>query len=145
MLTIDDYCDTAKQRCRFRSDRVLSKALNVNNSSVSQWRTKRTWPADETMLRLADLAGVDPEQALLDLNAWRAASSTVRSVYERIASRIAVAIAVIFVFVGVVFGTAGPAEASGTVGSVETSFILWKIRLHNWLRRTFGGSAVRHA
>jgi len=87
MRSIDDYIDTAKQRAGLTSDRKLDLALGHTGQSVSHWRTKRAWPTDEKMVKLAELAGVDPEEALLDLSVWRTEGEA-RAVYERLARRI---------------------------------------------------------
>lgn len=76
MLSIDQYLDLAKERQGFRSDNAINKALGFAGNSVNYWRQKKTWPSDERMIALADLAGIDPEIALLDLNIWRAAGKT---------------------------------------------------------------------
>lgn len=91
MPTIDEYIDEAKRVRGFRSDRELSNALGFKNNSVSHWRTKRAWPSDESMVTLAELAGMPPEQALLDLNFWRSTGQA-KSVYATLAARIAAAI-----------------------------------------------------
>lgn len=90
MHTIDQYCDLAKDRAALASDRQLSRRLGFSTNSVTQWRTKRTWPSDDTMRRLADLAGMDQEQALIDLNIWRSEGPT-RAMYEHIATVLAAA------------------------------------------------------
>lgn len=107
MKTVDDYMDAARSRLALPSDRALSKALGVGFTAPNQWRTRRAWPADDTMVRLAELAGADPAQALLDLNQWRNQSPAVRSVYERIAARIAATAASVIIAFGVAgYGTA---------------------------------------
>ena len=94
-MTVDEYMDTAKARCGINSDRALSLALNLRQAGTNEYRTRRAWPSDETMIRLADLAGADRDQALLDLNAWRATTAEVRSQYERIARLVKASAAVI--------------------------------------------------
>jgi len=71
MHTIDEYCDKARNLNGFSSDRQLDRALGFKGQPTSQWRTKRAWPADETMIKLAELADEDPGIALLELNSWR--------------------------------------------------------------------------
>jgi len=71
MKTIDDYCDLARKRHAIESDGKLAIALGINRSAISQWRTKRTWPSDSTMIRLAELAGIDETEAILELGAWK--------------------------------------------------------------------------
>jgi len=101
MRTVDDYVDAARAALKITSDRELSRRLSLSPASVNQWRTKRSWPADTTMIRLAELAGVDPAEALLELNQWRSDSATVRDVYDRIAHRLAATAASIIVAFGV--------------------------------------------
>ena len=99
MPTVDEYLDRAKAQLNTASDRHLSKHLGFVGPAVSQWRTKRAWPSDEAMLKLAELAGVTPEQALADLNTWRAKSDQVQAVYAAIAKKIGAAAAAFIVFV----------------------------------------------
>lgn len=80
-MTIDDYIDLAIANQRFKSERELGRALGFKGNPVNHWRTRRTWPADATMLRLAELARVDPVWALMDLNVWRSQSDAVRGAY----------------------------------------------------------------
>ena len=63
MPTIDEYIDTAIANARLKSDRELGRILGFKGQPVSHWRTKRAWPADETMIALARLADMDPDQA----------------------------------------------------------------------------------
>ena len=80
-MTIDDYIDLAMANREFASDRELGRALGFKGNPVNHWRTKRAWPADPTMIRLAQLAGVDPVWALVELNIWRSQSTAVRNEY----------------------------------------------------------------
>lgn len=81
MLNIDDYMDVAKKRQGFTSNRQLSATLGLNPNSASHFVTRRAWPSDEVMVKLAELAGLDPLQALIDLNLWRQQSPQVRNIY----------------------------------------------------------------
>jgi len=83
MKTIDEYCDIAISRNGLRSDRDLAKRVGCSPAVPSQWRTRRSWPADHIMIRLAQLAGIDEAEALMDLAIWRT-SEEARPVYERL-------------------------------------------------------------
>lgn len=113
MHTVDQYIDAACQRKGF-TDRQLGKYLGKSHATVCHWRTKRSWPSDDTMIALAEVAGMDIDQALLDLNTWRA-TGPARAAYERIASRLAVAAFAIFFVMG--HGKTAPAQ-SLTAGNV---------------------------
>jgi hypothetical protein len=89
MKTIDQYIDRAIERTGL-TDRQLGPFLGRGVGTVSHWRCKRAWPADDTMIALAEVAGLDPEQALIDLNIWRSSGET-RRIYERLADHLAAA------------------------------------------------------
>ena len=117
MLTIDDYCDRAIARHdHITSDRGLGRALGFSGAPVTFWRCKRAWPSPETMVRLAMLAGLDREQALLDLGIWSAKSPEVRSAYSRMAEKVNQGVRALLIVGGLswLLGAPGPANAAGT-------------------------------
>lgn len=127
MLDIDNYMDAAKAAAGLASDRQLGRALGIGPTAPTNWRTRKAWPADDTTIRLAELAGLDAGQALLDLNRWRATTPAVESAYERIAAKIASTAAAIAIFVGAGSGTAEAAQVlsqlpQASVSSVASAF-----------------------
>jgi transcriptional regulator with XRE-family HTH domain len=107
-MEIDRYIELAHARQAVPSDRQLAKLLNVNPSLLSMYRTRRAWPSDETMVRLAELSGIAPDVALLDLNRWRAGDRA-RPIYEKLLARIAVVICLLIT--ASVFLVSSPAVA----------------------------------
>ena len=91
--TIDDYIDAARARAGLPSDRQLALTMKIDPATLNGWRMKRTWPADGQLFRLAELAGIDPKIALLQLNAWRTKSEAARSEYTTMAALIAKSLA----------------------------------------------------
>jgi transcriptional regulator with XRE-family HTH domain len=89
LKTLDEYLDAALQRQGLRSDRSLGLALGLTHSLVSQYRRAISWPSDEVMMALAELAGADPFIALAQLNVWRAKTARARDMYLEIARRAA--------------------------------------------------------
>ena len=75
MRTVDFYLDEARKRGGFTSDRSMDKGLGLTPGAVCSYRIKRAWPSDETIIKLAKIAGISPEAALLDLNVWRSTGS----------------------------------------------------------------------
>ena len=69
---IDWYMNRARAHSGIPSDGKLSIALGLHRVATNGWRTRRAWPDDNHMVRLCELAGVDPAQGLLDLARWRA-------------------------------------------------------------------------
>lgn len=78
------YMDRARAVARIPSDRQLAVALGINPNSLRQYRLGLAAPSPRVMLRLADLAGVPPELALLDRAAWQADDQDSRRVMSEI-------------------------------------------------------------
>ncbi len=85
MKTIGFYLDCAKEKTGLSTDLALNFALGYKGLSVSDIRNGRKFPSDHVMLKLADMAGVPPEEALLDLNSWRTKGTSAAPIYERMA------------------------------------------------------------
>lgn len=109
MITVDEYLDRAKRHTGTQSDRQLSIFLGVVPGTISQIRTKRTWPSDDLMLKIADAANMDAEQALIDLNIWRN-EGPARAIYERLARAMTAACLALFLIFA---GQPEPALANG--------------------------------
>lgn len=86
--TIDTYIDTAIQERRFRSEMELAAALAVSRSTVSHWRQRKAWPSEAVMMRLADYAGIDQDEALLHLSLWRCRQPAIKKLYLHMLSAI---------------------------------------------------------
>lgn len=82
MRTVDEYLDHAKKRGDITSDRQLGRILGVGPGTVTQYRTKRIWPAEAVMIKLADICGLDPVQALMHLGQWKT-DGDVKKAYEK--------------------------------------------------------------
>ena len=87
--TIDTYINDAKRALGLKSDRELDRWLGFKGPAVSAWRTRRAWPADDTMIRVAEAGGNDPRLAVCYLHQWSAATPKVRAVYRAIADAVA--------------------------------------------------------
>lgn len=81
-MTIDDYCDAAIEEQKLNTDSALARLLHKSPNIINCWRTKRSWPTDETMVELAILANMEVTIALLDLNIWRAKGKAIREYRE---------------------------------------------------------------
>ena len=93
MRTILYYIEAAKERAGLASDNELTRRLGFSGKPVCHWRNGRTWPDDESMVALAELAGLDVQRALLDLNTWRCKSPKARSLYSEMAQRVLLVVA----------------------------------------------------
>lgn len=129
-MTIDDYLDAAIHRANLPSDRQLGFKLGLSAATISQYRTKRIWPDDETMLKLTTLGGLPADQALIDLNIWRAKNSDVIALYQKIATAVSAAC---FAFVLL---TPQPGTAQEHTPLLNSHSIHYATLLR-WLRRRF--------
>lgn len=84
MKNVADYIEAAMNEQSFKSLRRLATALDIGHSSLVRMRDGDTYPSDETMARLAELARADVYGALCNLNIWRAKSPAVRAYYKDI-------------------------------------------------------------
>jgi len=123
MKTIDDYIDLAIAKRNYKSDRQLGVALGFKSNTVNQWRTKRAWPSDEAMVRLADLCFEEKEQALLDLNIWRTQGKA-REYYKHISEQLQ-KMAVVFLLIVSVFLPAQVKADEQTMYNTSTDLPLY--------------------
>lgn len=79
--------DLAKKVSGAKSDRKLGEMLGLSPIAPGAWRTGRAYPSDEVMEKLAIMAGIDPSEALLDLNIWRTTGRT-QATYAKIRAAI---------------------------------------------------------
>ena len=73
----------AQERIGAKSQRDLAKALGMNNSSLSLLASGKGELSDETYIKLAKLAGVDPAEVLIEKHE-RKAGPEARAVWARI-------------------------------------------------------------
>ncbi|MBL4761689.1 MAG: hypothetical protein JKY93_03205 [Gammaproteobacteria bacterium] len=93
--TLDDYINVAVIRNNFRSKREFCKSIGVSHNAINTYNNG-TFPSDDTMLKIADLAGIDKEIALLELGIWKnsgAAQKAYASILQKMA-RVTAAIAI---------------------------------------------------
>lgn len=82
-ITLSAVLDLARARNSLDSDRKLAQALDVTPTMFTGYRRGWTHPGDETMIRLADLAGIDRTEALVMLHEWKTDGET-RNVWRQI-------------------------------------------------------------
>lgn len=71
MRSIHVYLNLAKARLSLPSDYALSKELRIQRQSITEYRRDALLPRANVMLRLARLAGIPSQVALLEWQAWR--------------------------------------------------------------------------
>lgn len=84
MRTVKDYISEAQKKQGIPSNNKLAYALGITPTALSAIYKSKNIPSDETMIKLAELAGIPEEEALVDLSIWRAQTPKTKEVWEKI-------------------------------------------------------------
>lgn len=87
MHSVTELVDAARVHANIQSDYRLAKTLDVTTHTVANWRHGRSKPDDLSCVKLANLAGLDPIYALSCVQAARATSPDVKTLWLSMASR----------------------------------------------------------
>ena len=82
-MNAKDLVKKARERGGYPSLASLAKAVDVNHSSLSLLASGKSELSDETYIKLAKLAGVDPAEVLIEKHE-RKAGPEARAVWARI-------------------------------------------------------------
>lgn len=89
MKNFNDYAQKAISRYGLVGQNALALEIGVNKSSLSQMSNGKILPSEETMIKLAELAGMPKEEALIDLNLWRSKNNPeVQKIWQRLSKMI---------------------------------------------------------
>ena len=102
------YLDEAKTRQGYSTDKELNDALGFKGSIASMLRKSKTNLSEDSMIRLANLAGIDPITAIADLNVLRSKGTAAHPLYQRIAEQVLH----ICLVAGVIVGLSSPSHAN---------------------------------
>ena len=84
MRTIKDYISEAQKKQNIPSNNKLAIALGLTPQGLSVIYKGRSVPSDETIIKLAELAGISEDEALLDAAVWRAQTPKTKELWEKI-------------------------------------------------------------
>lgn len=70
-MDLNVYLEKAKAAIKVDSYNKLAQNVGITHAAVSNFLTGKAYPADNTILKLAALAGISPEVALVDVSIWR--------------------------------------------------------------------------
>lgn len=89
MKSFTDYAEKAIARYGLTGYNNLARELGINKASVSYLRSGKNIPSEETMIKLAELAGLPKEEALIDLNLWRSKDKPeLQKIWQRLSKMI---------------------------------------------------------
>lgn len=138
MRYLDWYLDTARARIGAPSDAALSRRLELERKAVPQYRAGRAFPSEDVMLRLAALCDVNAEEALCELNVWRAEAAQRperAAIYKRLLAKATIgALALLGIAV-----TVPGQSANASARAVPEVYIM------RFWRRLLGSRSAAHA
>lgn len=128
-MNLTEYLEAARARACLPSDNRLADALGIAHPSLLAWKRGHSIPTPERMVRLAELAGIPAELALIDRATWQADGEASRAVMSRIRSAItSTAAASCLFFLPIIAGAASiPADNFGRPGYIMERRRLWEI------------------
>ncbi len=94
---LDWYLDRAKENMSFSSDRKLNLALGYSGNSIVYMRKKGVLPSPEKMVKISELAGIDPAVALMDFAIWNS-DGKAKKTYATILQKITQTTAIVVLF-----------------------------------------------
>lgn len=95
-MQINDYIDEAMYRLKSQNYSDFSKEIGITRISLSRIYNGKQLPSEATMIRLAELAGMPKEEALIDLNLWRSKGNPeINKIWQRVAKMIGIVFAVL--------------------------------------------------
>lgn len=98
-MNFEDYTKLAITRLHLNSQNDVARELSITTASMSNFNTGKAFPSEKTMMRLAELAGVEKEKALIDLSTWRAKNDAARfEVWQRISKMIGLQIIIMLFY-----------------------------------------------
>lgn len=99
MRSLDDYINVAVIRNNFSSKREFCKALGLSPNATTTYKNG-TLPSEVTMEKIAMLAGIDKETAILELGYWRTAGTAAQKTYASLLQKIGQVTAALLIMLG---------------------------------------------
>lgn len=84
MRTMLEYIERAKLQCEPPNQEGLAKALGINKSAFYAYKNNMAYPNEDVMILMGIMAGVKPEQAIIDLMNIKAQNRSNESVLRRV-------------------------------------------------------------
>lgn len=84
-----------------KNQNQLAKFIGISSASMATMKSGKILPSEETLLKVAALADIPAEQALIDLNLWRSQKDPARLAAWQKISKLINKTALIALFLGV--------------------------------------------
>lgn len=89
VMEFKDYTNKVIARFGLRGQNAVARELGIASSSMSNLTAGKILPSEETMIKLAELAGLPKEEALIDLNLWRSKNNPeLNKIWQRLSKMV---------------------------------------------------------
>lgn len=89
MRQLNFYTQKAINRYNLNGQNALAREIGIAGATLSQFLNGKALPSEETMIKLAELAGLPKEEALIDLNLWRSKDKPeLQKIWQRLSKMI---------------------------------------------------------
>lgn len=115
MKNFQEYAKTAINRLGLRGNNALARELGIKPAPMSRLIAGKSLPAESTIIKLAELAGLPKENALIDLNLWRSEKNPeIKTIWIRLSKMIAKCL------IFAVFTVSGQYQKTSEIKDLET-------------------------
>ncbi|BBN88561.1 hypothetical protein [Azospira sp. I09] len=87
MSAVDRLLDRAREVARIPSDYALAKTIEVERATISGYRHGRSKPDTYAIYRLAELAKIDRDAAIAQIEAERARTEAQKTYWQSLVSQ----------------------------------------------------------
>lgn len=84
MLDVQELLEAALEGQNLPSYRQLSMRLGLSAGSVHQFQKHGVFPSEDTAIRLAEMAGRDPQMVVIELRELKAESAPARAIWAQV-------------------------------------------------------------
>jgi len=120
MRDVHFYVKKAMERSGAKSERQICLMMGMADNTITNYRKRNVLPNEETMMKLAQIAGIDVFIALLDLNIWRSEGQA-QAAYKNILKKISVGIVAVYLTLSAAQAQASPSGRFYENGCLLTS------------------------
>ncbi|WP_411831983.1 helix-turn-helix domain-containing protein [Pseudoxanthomonas mexicana] len=138
MSIVATLLDKARARKGITSDNALGAHLKTNRQVISQWRHGDSYPSEENIAELAEMAGDDPVQWLVAIKAVRADGKAGKA-WSALAKRLAATAAALMILLTFPTAKAGISLANQAVTKSEFGYSVYYVKTETILLRRLPG------
>lgn len=135
MAIVGTLLDKARAKRGIPTDMALGERIGKSRQVISQWRAGSTWPEEDMVVKLAEMAGDEPAQWLVAIKAVRSDGAAAK-VWASLAKRLG-AVAAVLLVAALPFGAQAKAGSHFAINPDTAHYVTrlgyyWGV-LRDWL------------